>query len=192
MGEPLSLDRVFEFPKDELEPHLAYDFFAYEPLPGYAGNPNNNNRWIEADAPLLGELGVVADEPMVGPIVDEIAKPIVKAEEQMITLEEEVWEVNEEWLMALVTPLSMLAVPSPSVYEAGGLEYSLGNLKYEHRQLVQKVIYVSDAEVASDRFEQIGSGFAGNSAAEGFADPVAADYCFRDEQSGEHIDAVHY
>ncbi|GKE33809.1 hypothetical protein Tco_1453131, partial [Tanacetum coccineum] len=34
--------------------------------------------------PLLGELGVVADEPMVGPIVDEIAELIVEAEEQVI------------------------------------------------------------------------------------------------------------
>ncbi|GJT99421.1 hypothetical protein Tco_1109760 [Tanacetum coccineum] len=149
MGEPLSPDRVFDFPVDEPEPHPAYDFFAPGPLPGYAGNPNNNNGWIEADVPLLGELGVVADEPMVGPIVDEIAEPIVEAEEQVIALvvdmdediamlfgdddfedddsegfdEEEVWEVNEEWLMAPVTPPPM-------------------------RQLVKKVIQVSDAEVA--------------------------------------------
>ncbi|GKB68037.1 hypothetical protein Tco_0929449 [Tanacetum coccineum] len=84
MGEPLSLDRVFDFPADEPEPHPAYDFFAPGPLPGYAGNPNNNNGWIEEDVPLLEELGVVADEPMVGPLVDEVTKPIVEAEEQMI------------------------------------------------------------------------------------------------------------
>ncbi|GJX90467.1 hypothetical protein Tco_0343793 [Tanacetum coccineum] len=86
MGEPLSPDRVFDFPADEPEPQPAYDFFAPGPLPGYAGNPNNNNGWIEADVPLLGDLRVVADEPMVGPIVDEIAEPIVEAEEQMIAL----------------------------------------------------------------------------------------------------------
>ncbi|GJS83494.1 hypothetical protein Tco_0750035 [Tanacetum coccineum] len=34
MGEPLSLDRVFDFPMDEPEPHPAYDFFTPEPLPG--------------------------------------------------------------------------------------------------------------------------------------------------------------
>ncbi|GJS90454.1 hypothetical protein Tco_0773090, partial [Tanacetum coccineum] len=116
------------------------------PLPGYAGNPNNNNGWIEADVPLLVELGVVADEPMVGPMVEEVVEPVDKAEEQMIALvvdmdediamlfgdddfeddasegvdEEEVWEVNEEWLMAPVTPPPMLAVPPPSVYEVGG------------------------------------------------------------------------
>ncbi|GJT74883.1 hypothetical protein Tco_1041608 [Tanacetum coccineum] len=84
MGKPLSPDRVFDFPIDEPKPHPAYDFFAPGPLPGYAGNPNNNNVWIEADFPLLGELGVVADEPMVGPIVDEIAELIIKAEEQVI------------------------------------------------------------------------------------------------------------
>ncbi|GKA59932.1 hypothetical protein Tco_0759245 [Tanacetum coccineum] len=76
MGEPLSPDSVFDFPMDEPEPHPAYDFFVPEPIPGYAGNPNNNNGWIEADASLLGELGAVADEPMVGPLVE--------AEEQAI------------------------------------------------------------------------------------------------------------
>ncbi|GKC87591.1 hypothetical protein Tco_1148240 [Tanacetum coccineum] len=60
MSEPLSPDRVFDFPVDELELHPAYDFFAPGPLPG-----------------------VVADELMVCPIVDEIAKPIVEAEEQI-------------------------------------------------------------------------------------------------------------
>ncbi|GKB61133.1 hypothetical protein Tco_0917319 [Tanacetum coccineum] len=66
MGEPLSPDRVFDFPVDEAEPHPAYNFFAPGPLPGYADNPNNNNGWIEAD------------------VVDVIAEPIVEAEEQMI------------------------------------------------------------------------------------------------------------
>ncbi|GJZ15151.1 hypothetical protein Tco_0550828 [Tanacetum coccineum] len=202
MGKPLSPDHVFDFPVDEPKPHLAYDFFAPGLLLGYAGNPNNNNGWIEADVPLLGELGVVADEPMVGPIVDEIAKPIVGAKEQVIALvvdmdediamlfgdddfedddsegfdEEEVWEVNEEWLMAPVTPPPMPAVPPPSVYEVGGpstaaiegqsfplpapglpvppsviedLSTRLGNLEYGHGQLVKKVIQVSDAEVAA-------------------------------------------
>ncbi|GJU65022.1 hypothetical protein Tco_1246857 [Tanacetum coccineum] len=145
MGEPLSPDRVFDFPVDEPEPHPAYDFFAPRPLPGYAGNPNNNG-WIEADAPLLEELGVVAYEPMVGPIVDEIAEPIVEAEEHVIALvvdmdediamlfgeddfkddasegfnEEEVWEVNEEWLMAPFIPPPMSAMQPPSVYKVGG------------------------------------------------------------------------
>nr|GEV72015.1 hypothetical protein [Tanacetum cinerariifolium] len=171
MGEPLSPDRVFDFPADEPKPHLAYDFFVLEPLLGYAGNPNNNNGWIEADMPLLEELGVVADELMVDPIVDEIAKLIVEAEEQMIAPV----EVNEEWLMALITPPSMLAVPLPSVYKIGGpstvvaegqsfplpapglpvppsviedLSTRLGNLEYVHEKLVKKVIQVSDDEVA--------------------------------------------
>ncbi|GKC07248.1 hypothetical protein Tco_0998858 [Tanacetum coccineum] len=146
MGEPLSPDRVFEFLIDEPEPHPAYDLFRPGPLPGYASNPNNNNGWIEADVPLFGELGVVADEPVVGPIVDEIAEPIVQAEDQMIAPvvgmdediamlfgdddfedddsegfdEEEAWEVDEEWLMAPATPSPMLVVPPPSVYKVGG------------------------------------------------------------------------
>nr|GEX45408.1 hypothetical protein [Tanacetum cinerariifolium] len=130
MGEPLSPDRVFDFPVDELDSHPAYDFCAPGPLLEYAGNPNNNNGWSEADLPLLGELEVVADEPMVGPIVDEIGEPIVKAKEQADDSEgfdeEEVWEVNEEWLMAPITPPSMSAVPPPSVYDP--LELPLKNI----------------------------------------------------------------
>ncbi|GKF49935.1 hypothetical protein Tco_0143186, partial [Tanacetum coccineum] len=84
MDEPLSPDRVFDFPMDEPEPHPAYDFFAPGLLLGYAGNPNNNNRWFETDMPLLGELGAEADEAMVGLVVGEIAEPIVKMEEQVI------------------------------------------------------------------------------------------------------------
>ncbi|GJX10305.1 hypothetical protein Tco_0200164 [Tanacetum coccineum] len=149
MGEPLLPDHVFDFPVNELEPHPAYDFFAPGPLPRYAGNPNNNNGWIEADVPLLGELGVVADEPM---------------------------EVNEERLMAPVTLPPMLTVQWLSVYEVGGpsttaiegpsfplpaprllvpllviedLSTRLGNLKYGYGQLVKKVIQVSDAKVAA-------------------------------------------
>ncbi|GKD39461.1 hypothetical protein Tco_1259668, partial [Tanacetum coccineum] len=35
----------------------------------------------------MGEpLGVEADEPMVDPVVNEIAKPIVEMEEQMVAL----------------------------------------------------------------------------------------------------------
>ncbi|GJW45540.1 hypothetical protein Tco_0077186 [Tanacetum coccineum] len=86
MGEPLSPDHVFDFPMDKPEPHPVYDFFAPGQLPGYAGNPNNNNGWIEAEVPLLGELGAEEDEPMVGPVVGEIAEPEVEMEEQVIAL----------------------------------------------------------------------------------------------------------
>ncbi|GJX28433.1 hypothetical protein Tco_0236512 [Tanacetum coccineum] len=152
MGEPLSPDRGFDFLMDE--PHPAYNFFAPRPLPGYASNPNNNNGWIEADIPLLGELskmgkpqGAEVDEPMVVPAIEEVAEPIVEAEEQMVApvigmeedlamlfgeddnfedddsegfSEEEVWEMNKEWLMAPVTPPPVPFMPSPSTYEVGG------------------------------------------------------------------------
>ncbi|GKC85985.1 hypothetical protein Tco_1141702 [Tanacetum coccineum] len=165
--------------------HPAYDFFAPGPLPGYAGNLNNNNGWIEADVPLLGELGAMADEPMVGLLVDEIAELIVEAKQQVIAPvidmeediamifgdgdfsnddsegledEKEVWEVNKEWLMALVTPPLMPAVPLPSTYEViKDLSTRMGNLEYGHGQLVKKVIQVSDAEVADGiTIEEIG------------------------------------
>ncbi|GKF00329.1 hypothetical protein Tco_0023679, partial [Tanacetum coccineum] len=99
---------------------------------------------------------------------DEIAEPMVEMEEQLIALvidmdediamlfgdgnfsdddfegfkdEEEVWEVNKEWLLAPVTPPLMLAMPPPSTYKVGG------NLEYRHGKLVKKVIHVSNSEV---------------------------------------------
>ncbi|GJV04863.1 hypothetical protein Tco_1338432 [Tanacetum coccineum] len=96
MGEPLSPDRVFNFPLDE--PHPAYAFFAHASLPEYVGDPNNNNGWLAADDYLLGELEAMVDEQMVIPEDDEIAEqmivpaikedtePVVEAkEEQVIT-----------------------------------------------------------------------------------------------------------
>ncbi|GKD08879.1 hypothetical protein Tco_1188564, partial [Tanacetum coccineum] len=158
-----------------------YDFFAPAPLPGYVGNPNNNNGWLEADDYLLGALEAMVDEQMVVSAIKEVAEPVAEAEEEQVIAPavdmeegqmdvpvmdmeddlaalfsdddasdgfdgEEVWEVNEEWLMAPTTPPSMLAVPPPSVYE--DLSTRLGNLEYGHGQLVQRVKYVSDAEVA--------------------------------------------
>ncbi|GJZ58162.1 hypothetical protein Tco_0613656 [Tanacetum coccineum] len=135
MGEPLSPDRVFDFPMDEL--HHAHDFFAPAPLPEYAGNPNNNNGWLAADDYLLGELEVMVDEQMVVPAVEEgkMDAPMMDMEEDLAVLfgdddfeddasdgfsEEEAWEVNEDWLMAPTTPPPVLVVLSPSVYEVGG------------------------------------------------------------------------
>ncbi|GJT83318.1 hypothetical protein Tco_1057660 [Tanacetum coccineum] len=162
MGEPLSPDRVYDFPMDE--PHPAYDFFAPAPLPGYAGNPNNNNGWLAADDYLLGELGAMVDEQTVVPVVNEIAEqlvvpaveevvePVVEAEEEQDDAsngfgEEEVWEVNEDWLMAPTTPPPVLAVPPPSVYEVGGPSTTVAE-KPSFPQLVQRVNQVSDVEVA--------------------------------------------
>ncbi|GKC67465.1 hypothetical protein Tco_1100063, partial [Tanacetum coccineum] len=70
MGEPLPSNRLFDFPEDEPEPHPAYNFFAPGPLPGYAGNPNNNNGWLEADDYLLGELEAMVDEPIFVPAIE--------------------------------------------------------------------------------------------------------------------------
>ncbi|GJR96351.1 hypothetical protein Tco_0268525 [Tanacetum coccineum] len=115
---------------------------------------------------------------MVAPVIDEIAELVVEIEEQMVALDdEEVWEVNEDWLMAPVTPPPVPYMPSPSTYKVGGPStaategYSLslsapgfpmpssviedlcthmGNLGHGHGLLVKKVIKVSDVEVADN------------------------------------------
>ncbi|GKD94874.1 hypothetical protein Tco_1374711 [Tanacetum coccineum] len=45
----------------------AFDFFFVEPVPGLAEAPDNQNRWIEWDVPLGGEM----DESMENPGFDE-------------------------------------------------------------------------------------------------------------------------
>nr|GFA69066.1 hypothetical protein [Tanacetum cinerariifolium] len=162
MGEPLSPNHVFDFSDDELELHLAYGFFAPGPLPGYANNPNNHNGWIDADVPLLRELGVVADGQMVGPvadepIVDEEAAPRIDMDEDLAALfGDDTFDDDFD------------EVPPPSVYEAGGpssavaegpsyplsaprlpvppvviedLSTRLDTLEYGHRESVKKQIY---------------------------------------------------
>nr|GFA61337.1 hypothetical protein [Tanacetum cinerariifolium] len=89
--------------------------------------------------------------------------------------DEEVWKMEEEWLMAPVTPPSMLIMPSPITYKVGGSSTAaaeghsltllapevlmppsvikdlctrMGNLEYGRGLLVKKVMTMSDAEVA--------------------------------------------
>ncbi|GKC70998.1 putative ribonuclease H-like domain-containing protein, partial [Tanacetum coccineum] len=237
MGEPLSPDRVFDFPMNE--PHPAYDFFAPAPLPEYAGNPNNNNGWLAADDYLLGELEAMMDEQMIALVVDvvegQMDAPMMDMEEDLAVLfgdddfeddasdgfgEEEVWEVNEDWLMAPTTPPPVLAVPPPSIYEVGGPstavaegssfpQVALGlpvppSMIEDLRAGVtigeigprvlavegQMQVMTSQMIQAVDRVEQVG--LASRCVAERHADPAAVDYCYRDEQQGEHADAVHF
>nr|GEY78579.1 hypothetical protein [Tanacetum cinerariifolium] len=121
-------------------------------------DPNNNNRWIEWDVPLGGEV----DEPMVDPEVNEEG------------MDDDDFEDNVEWLMAPVTPPRATMTVS-STYEVGGpsiaviegpsfpflapglpvpptviedLGTRLGNLEYRHGVLLRKMEEVSDAEVA--------------------------------------------
>nr|GEU42758.1 hypothetical protein [Tanacetum cinerariifolium] len=84
---------------------------------------------------------------MVDPVIDEVAELMVEVEEQMVALvvdmkedlamlfgnddfsdddfkgfedDEEVWELNEEWLTAPVTLPLMPDIPTPSTYKVGG------------------------------------------------------------------------
>nr|GEX28503.1 hypothetical protein [Tanacetum cinerariifolium] len=119
---------------------------------------NNNNRWIEWDVPLGGEL----DKPMVDPKVNEEV------------MDDEDWDDDAEWLMAPVTPpratmtvSSTYVVGGPSTVAVKGpssplptpglpvpptviedFSTRLGNLEYRHRVLMRKMEEVSDAEVA--------------------------------------------
>nr|GFD51847.1 hypothetical protein [Tanacetum cinerariifolium] len=64
---------------------------------------NINNGWIEWDVPLVGEM----DEQMVDPEVNEEV------------MDGDDWDVEEVWLMALVTP-PRATMTAPSTYEVGG------------------------------------------------------------------------
>nr|GEY35844.1 hypothetical protein [Tanacetum cinerariifolium] len=143
MGESLSPDRVFDFLGDELEPHPAYDFFAPGPLPLYAGNPNNNNGWLEVDDYLLREIEAMVDEPMAVPAIEEVAEPVAKVEGGGL---------GGPSTMAAEGPSFLLPAPGlpihPSVIE--DLSTRLGNLEYGH-------VMASQMVHAADRWEQIGA-----------------------------------
>ncbi|GJZ13153.1 hypothetical protein Tco_0548383 [Tanacetum coccineum] len=67
------------------EPHPAYDFFAPGPLPGYAGNPDNINGWLEEDGPPPVDVMEPAAKPMMVVELEQIADLMVEAvDEQMI------------------------------------------------------------------------------------------------------------
>nr|GEZ64870.1 hypothetical protein [Tanacetum cinerariifolium] len=124
-----------------LSPDHAFVFFAAEPVSGLAEAPNNQNRWIEWDVPLGGEM----DEPMKNPGFDEEDELDEFMDDDEDVLDE---DEDEEWLMALVTP-PRATVTVSSTYEVGGLSMAtMSNLEYRHGELVKKMVRVSDAEVA--------------------------------------------
>nr|GEY36854.1 hypothetical protein [Tanacetum cinerariifolium] len=135
----------------------------WELVPGLAEAPDNQNRWIEWDVPLGGEM----DEPMENPGFDE-------EEELNEFMDDDQDEEVEKWLMAPVTPLRA-TVTVPITYEVGGpstaipvghplttmtsgvatqpqviddLCVRMSNLEYMHGELVKKMEIVSDAEAA--------------------------------------------
>nr|GEU39619.1 reverse transcriptase domain-containing protein [Tanacetum cinerariifolium] len=164
-------------------------FLCIAPLPRYAGNPNNNNGCLAANDYLLGELEAMVDEQMVVPVIEEMDFLMIDMEEDLVGLfgedddfkndsegvdEEEAWEVNEEWLMAPVTPPLVPVVQLPSVYEVGCLSTAvaegpafphlaprlsvppfviedlsthLGNLEYENRQMVHRTVTQIDETI---------------------------------------------
>ncbi|GJS36231.1 hypothetical protein Tco_0534613 [Tanacetum coccineum] len=105
------------------------------------------------------------EELVIAPAIDieegHIDAPMMDMEEDLAALfgdddfeddasdgfsEEEVWEVNEDWLMDPTTPPLMLAVPLPSVYKVGGPSTAVAKgPSFLHSALR---LLVSDAEVA--------------------------------------------
>nr|GEY83639.1 hypothetical protein [Tanacetum cinerariifolium] len=118
--------------------------------------------------PLLGELGAVADEPMVGPLVDEIAEPIVEAKEQL--------------------PPSTYEVGGPSTVAAEGLSFTLPASGFPIppsmiEDLSTRMGGAGSADCNPERrgdyrIDPAGTGLAGSCAAERFTDSAAADYGF--------------
>nr|GEX40998.1 hypothetical protein [Tanacetum cinerariifolium] len=186
MGEPSSPNRGFDFPGDKLEPHPAYDFFAPRPLPRYGEWLEANDYLLgELEAMVDEPMAVPAIEEVAEPVAEaeeeQMAAPVIDMEEDLAVLfgedddfedgdfsdddyegveEEKVWKVNEEWMMAPVTPPSVPAVQPSSVYEVGVIEdlsTRLGNLEYGYGQLVKKVIQVMASQMvhATDRLEQV-------------------------------------
>nr|GFB89040.1 hypothetical protein [Tanacetum cinerariifolium] len=75
-------------------------FLYTQTITGYAGNPNNNNGWLEADDYLHGELEAMANEPMVVLDIEEVAEPVAEAEEeQVVTL---IVDIEEEQMASPV------------------------------------------------------------------------------------------
>ncbi|GKD61084.1 hypothetical protein Tco_1298593 [Tanacetum coccineum] len=117
---------------------------------------------------------------MVGPLDYKIAEPIVEAEEHAIALvidmdedismmfgdddfgddnskgfdEEEVWEVDEEWLMAPVTP-PLMPVVSDAEVAVGIAIGEIGSRVFAMEGQVQ--VMASQMVYAVDRLEHVGT-----------------------------------
>ncbi|GJS47891.1 hypothetical protein Tco_0598012 [Tanacetum coccineum] len=220
MGEPLSPDLVFDFLMNE--PHPAYEYFAPAPLPEYASNPNNNNGWLSAMIIFLGSSIVWCREPVSRgrrkeqeswEVNEDWLMAPTKPPPVLAVLPPSIYEVGGPSTAVAEGPSFPQVSPGlpvpPCMIE--DLSTRLDNLEYGHGQLVQRVIQGSDAKiVAGVIIGEIGlrvlavegkmqvrrpkndSGLAGRCAAKRHADPAVADYCYRDEQQGEHADAWHF
>ncbi|GKC67361.1 hypothetical protein Tco_1099959, partial [Tanacetum coccineum] len=135
MGEPLSPDRVFDFPMDELEPHPAYNFFAPGPLPGRAGIAEP----IEGIEEQVIALVIDMEEDIAmlfgdGEFSDDDSDEFEDEEELCPHRARGPSNVAAEG-KSFTLPTPGFPVP-PSVIE--DLSTRMGNLEYGHGQLVKK------------------------------------------------------
>nr|GEY91005.1 hypothetical protein [Tanacetum cinerariifolium] len=120
---------------------------------------------------------------MVSPLVDEIAEPIVEVEEQVIA---PVIDMDEDIAM-LFEDDDFSDDDSERVEEEETSCTSISDRRLDY-PLGEPGVQTWTACVDGD----LGAGFVGSCTAERYTDSTAADYSFRDEQLGEHADAVHF
>nr|GEU64461.1 hypothetical protein [Tanacetum cinerariifolium] len=144
------------------------------------------------------------EEQVVTPVVDmkheQMAAPVIDTDEDLAVLfgedddfedddfsdddsegvkKEKVWEVNEEWLMAPVTPLLVPAMQPPS--------YSSGQLGVQTWAASEESDTSSGDDVPDGSCGRlmgagVGLGFTGRGAAEKHSDSTPTDYGLRHEQ----------
>ncbi|GJX44738.1 hypothetical protein Tco_0261414 [Tanacetum coccineum] len=144
----------------------------------------------------IGEpVAIAEEEHVIAPIVDvaegQIDALMMDMEEDLAVIfgdedfeddtsnkdgEEEVWAVNEDWLLAPTTPPPVLTVSDAEV-EAGVTIREIGLRVYAVKGQVQ--VIVSQMVQTANRMEQIDA-------------QLAADDWYRDEQQERHADAVYF
>nr|GFB34936.1 hypothetical protein [Tanacetum cinerariifolium] len=152
MGEPLSPDRVFDFPEDEPKPHPAYDFFAPGLLPRYA---------VDMEEEQMAALVIDMEEHLVALFgEDDDFEDDDFSDDDSEGVEEEepssVYEVGGPSIAAAEGPSFPLPAPGLPVPPAMIEELStrLGNLEYGHGQLVSAQVEQGQ-QTATQRDETI-------------------------------------
>ncbi|GKB86542.1 hypothetical protein Tco_0958814, partial [Tanacetum coccineum] len=155
----------------------------------------------------------VEEEQVIAPTVDleegQMDVLMIDMEEDLVALfddddfendasdrfgEAEVWEVSDAKVAASVTIREL----DPRVYAVKGqVQVMVSQMAHADRWEQVGAQVEQGQQTAAQRDETVAEltqqvqTFADRCATERHADPAATDYSYRDEQQGEHIDAVH-